>query len=176
MTLAGSIVADEQFCNITGFDFDDCLSNFAISTPEKVIMLDKSGKTVKAKTYNAANGQNKNELVTIFNFKKDCLYVLNTCDNTLKMFSFRKKRVKWKRKLENAAAAKKMCLYNDKLCITCGSDIAIISATSGDQIGKHETNCLLEDCLGLCVIDNVLVFSSGSDNFETSTKLAYTCM
>jgi hypothetical protein len=176
MTLAGSIVADEQFCNITGFDFDDCSSNFAVSTPEKVIILDKSGKTVKAKTYNAAIGQNKNELVTIFNFKKDCLYILNTCDNSLKMFSFRKKCVKWKRKLENTGMAKNMCLYNDKLCITCGSDIAIISATSGDQIGKPETNCLLEDCLGLCVIDNVLVFSSGSDNFETSTKLAYTCM
>ncbi|XP_060590502.1 uncharacterized protein LOC132745573 [Ruditapes philippinarum] len=176
LTLAGSIIADEQFCNITGFDFDVCSSNFAVSTPEKVIILDKSGKIVKAKTYNAANGQSKNELVTIYNFEKDCLYILNTCDNSLKMFSFKKKRTKWKSKLENTGVAKGMCLYNDKLCITCGSDIAVISATSVDQIDKHKTNYILEDCLGVCVIDNVLVFSSGSDNFEISTKLAYICM
>ena len=174
LTTVASVVASEQLSDITGFDFDVSSSTFAISTTEKVIVLDKAGKTVKIIAYNSSNNSPTNELATLYNFEMDCLYILNKSKNTLKMFSLKKKSFLWKRKIDGSDFTPKcMCLSEDKLCITCGSSIALFSAASGEPLFKNETKDLLEDCLGLCVIDSVIVFSSGSDDFETSAKLAY---
>ncbi|XP_045165891.2 uncharacterized protein LOC123529577 [Mercenaria mercenaria] len=173
-TIVASFIVNEEISNITGFDFDITSSKFAVSSVDKVIVLDKSGKKLKAVPYGTTKTPETNEIATTYDFKNDCLYILNIKDKTLKMFSLEKSDAVWKRRFEShSVMPRSMCHYKDKLCIACGDAVAIFSAISGKPIVKHDTNDLLDDCLGICVIDEVLVLSSNSDNLEKSTTLAY---
>ncbi|XP_045165591.2 uncharacterized protein LOC123529345 isoform X2 [Mercenaria mercenaria] len=176
-TAAASFVVNEEISNITGFDYDVASSKFAVSSPNKVIVLDKRGQTLNVVPFGTANTSARNELATTYEFINNCLYMLNTRDKTLKMFSLEKSDALWKRKFESSSVMpRSMCLYKDTLCIACGDAIALFAASSGKPIVKHDTEDLLDDCLGICVIDDVLVFSSNSDNIEKSTSLAYISM
>ncbi|XP_045214273.2 uncharacterized protein LOC123564624 [Mercenaria mercenaria] len=163
----------EEIPNITGFDFDEASSQFAISSPNKLVILDKSGRKMKSVQYSSVQSP-LTQMTTTYDFKRDCLYIMNMQNKTLKCFSFKTSDALWRCKYEDRSfIPRNMCLYKDTICIACRDEIALLLADDGSLAAKHDTKRLLCDCLGVYVIDDVIVFTSNSDDFKESTKLAY---
>ncbi|XP_060583812.1 uncharacterized protein LOC132739975 [Ruditapes philippinarum] len=165
----------KHFQNITGFDFDTSSSSFALSSLNKLAILDKTGKVLISHSY-SSSATGSNEITSVYDFNKRCLYILNIENRTLKCLQFNERdiNVLWKCKYEDISfIPRSMCLYNDTICIACRDVIIQLFAEDGSLFMKHDAKDLLEDCLGVCVIDDVIVFTSNSNDFEKSTKLAY---
>ncbi|XP_045165613.2 uncharacterized protein LOC123529368 [Mercenaria mercenaria] len=166
-----SFYINEVIVNITGFDFNERESQYAISSPAKLIVLGIDGDNIRTISLDVSD---YTEIVTTYDFEKNSLYILNIQHQTLKCFSYDKSDAIWRRKFDDKEMVPMSLFLNkEKLYITFRDAIAVFATTDGSAVDKHATNDLLEDCLGLCVIDDVIMFSSNSDQYEGSTKLAF---
>lgn len=163
----------ERFECITGFDFDMHSSLFAISSPSKLVVLDKAGHVVTSHTH-SSTPTTSGEIISVYDFRKMRLYVLNIQNRTLKCLDVTKGDAVWKCKYEDGDfIPRNICLYNDTICIACKDVIFQLLSDDGTLLTSHDARSILEDCLGVCVIDDIITFTSNSNDFDISTKLAY---
>lgn len=171
----GDFIINTSIPRITGFDFDIASSMFAVSSPGKLVIF-TPGKNERETEYPIGSTAETGEVMTTYDFNLDCIYLLDSQNRTLKCYSFSEANYLWKSQIDGQQIPRKMCLYKDKLCITYGNAIGIFNAKDGKPEVKHDTYDLLDDCDGLCVTDDIIVFSSNSSDFDTSTKLAFISM
>ncbi|XP_045165535.2 uncharacterized protein LOC123529318 isoform X2 [Mercenaria mercenaria] len=164
----------EELSDVTGFDYSYSKnkSRFAIGTKTKQVFIDGKGKKIKSTEIDNTTGSS--DIATTYDFENDCIYVMNMEHKSIKCVSLKNLAPVWKRKCEDQLfKPKSVCLYKDKLCIASSGTVTIFAAKDGAPIRKHETVDLVQDCLGICVIDDVIVISSNSDRLDESRKLGF---
>ncbi|XP_045165083.2 uncharacterized protein LOC123529001 [Mercenaria mercenaria] len=161
-----------ELSDVTGFDYSKNKSRFAIGTRTKQVIIDGKGKKIKSTDIDITTGSS--DIATTYDFENDCIFVLNMEQKSIKCVSLKNLAPVWKRKCEDDVfKPKSVCLYKDKLCVACSGSVTIFAAKDGTPIRKHDTTDLVQDCLGICVIDDVIVISSNSDGLDESRKLGF---
>lgn len=156
--------------NITGFDYDAKGSQFAISSPGSISIIEKGGNILRTQWMEISKAF---KIKTTYNFGRDRLYVLNFDHQTLKCLCLSKleKHIDWAYKLEKPP--KDMYLNNDLLFVACSDDIIVVQVVDGTPVHNIHTKKILEDCLAITCIGDVIVFSSGSDDVTKSLSLGF---
>jgi hypothetical protein len=157
---------------VTGFDYSKTKSQFAIGTETEFVILDKKGK--KIKSMRMETSVDSRDVFTIYDFEKSNVFIINKTKKSLKCFGVQRAEVIWKSKCEDPLfQPESACLDQGKLNIASSRAVIQFSTADGKPERKHETDDLIQNCLGLCVIDHVLVISSNSPDCEESKKLGF---
>ncbi|XP_053377948.1 uncharacterized protein LOC128547965 [Mercenaria mercenaria] len=160
-----------EISDVTGFDYSKTKSLFAIGTRTQQVIID--GKRKKIKSTDISNITGSSKIATTYDFEKERIYVLNMEHRSVKCVCLKNVKHLWNGRYDQLIKPKALCLYKDKLCVASSGTVTIFSAKDGTPIRKHGSVGLVQDCLGICVIDDVIVISSNSDNFEESRKLGF---
>ncbi|XP_060557423.1 uncharacterized protein LOC132717864 [Ruditapes philippinarum] len=157
---------------VTGFDFSKTKSHFAIGTESEYVILDKKGK--KIKSIRMETSVDSKDIFSIYDFEKNNVFIINKTTKSLKCFDVQSAEVIWKRKCEDPSfQPESACLYQGKLYIASSRAVIQFSTADGKPERKHETDDLIQNCLGLCVIDNVCAISSNSSDSAESKRLGF---
>jgi hypothetical protein len=157
---------------VTGFDYSKTKSQFAIGTETEYVILDKKGK--KIKSMRMETSLDSKDVFTIYDFEKSNVFIINKTTKSLKCVGFQNAEGIWKRKCEDPLfQPESACLYQGKLYIASSHAVIQFSTADGKPERKHETDDLIQNCFGLCVIDRVFAISSNSPDCEESKKLGF---
>lgn len=162
----------ENLSFATGFDFDE-QGRYAVSSPWNILVANAKGQTVKYKLYCTAECKDLSKIRTIFDFKKDAIYILNNTRATLKRINVETRTEAWKIKLDQQFSTRSMCLHKNQLFVSSKHRILQFSTEENGEIVQQDTSDLIDDCLGIYVTDDVIIVTSNSDDIAQSSKLAF---
>ena len=171
--LKSTIQLSMDISEFTGLDYTKTKSQFAIGTEGQYVLIDKKGKTVKTKTMESMD--NFSDIMTLFDFEKSNIFVIKKTTKSIKCVSFKGAKITWKKKCDDPLFQPESAyLHQQQLYIASPRVVTIFATKDGAFEGNCETDRLVKDCLGLCVIDDkVAVISSNSEDFEESKIIGF---